>query len=161
MQTQNITNNTYNIPEKVLENIKDVYLVSNTPNYLYKNLREIKFVKRLALTHTPDELVDAIDNIDKKENINAYDAAKAYAYLVALTYMNFGDVCDELSRLNVTSLKWIAQIFKIWDDTRVTSNSIKLDNDLSYRPVGEDNNSSGSKKSVNVDKFSDFEVEID
>jgi ribosome biogenesis GTPase A len=114
------------IPDKVFSSAERAFLLANTPGYLYRNLRDIKWTRKIAREVSAEELVNQIDKIDNIENPNLEDIVTAYIFLVSLTYHKPEEVFKSLRKLEVNSLNWIGDIISIWNNHRKSSNTLDI-----------------------------------
>ena len=105
-----------------LEWLSHIYLVANTPLYLYRKLRNELSVEQLAQVHRPTELVQFITEVDRENDRSASRVAAAYAATVALTYHPPGAVAEALAQAPpVRHLNWVADILAIWEQSRIST----------------------------------------
>jgi hypothetical protein len=78
-----------------LTELSNIYLVANTPAYLFKRLRATQIVQTLAQKHTATELLTYARNSSVSYRMSADQMARAYAALVAATLRPF----DETRRI--------------------------------------------------------------
>ena len=102
-----------------LDQLVPIYLVANTPAYLYRNLRKASAVQRLAETNIPMDLIDHILFVDRSPERDLRDVVAAYASTIALTIQDSREVLRALQGLEVTNLEWVASILQLWDQTRI------------------------------------------
>lgn len=84
----------------------EVYLVANTPLYLYKRLRRLQAVQRLGRSTDAKELLLEYSRLAATEERSPDDVAAAYGCLVAMTHQDPLEATPLLRSLNRSSLDW-------------------------------------------------------
>lgn len=104
-----------------------IYLVANTPSYLYRHFRGSPTVQRLADSNSPAELVAFISRVDSEERTTPVAVALAHASAVAMTYQR-SDIADSaIAGLVIQHLRWIPILFSIWKQGRIETTTTKVD----------------------------------
>ena len=99
-----------NLDPQLIREIREVYLVSNTPLYLYKRLRQLEAVHHLASAVTGKDLLAEYLKRAKAKDRTPDDVAIAYACLVAITLRDLDEADPLLRSLESTSLNWAPAI---------------------------------------------------
>jgi hypothetical protein len=99
-----------NISDQAVQEFRETYIVSNTPLYLYKQLRRLQAVQNLASLVSADDLTAGyLERVNAKDR-TVDDVATAYAFLVALTHKESQEAFLQLRSLDVSRLEWAAVI---------------------------------------------------
>jgi hypothetical protein len=88
----------------------EVYLVSNTPLYLFKRLRRLPAAQQLARALSGEELAAEYLRRTKAQNRTPDDVAIAYACLIAITHKDPPEAVSVLRSLDLTGLAWAPAI---------------------------------------------------
>ena len=123
------------LSEEAIEQIAEIYIVSNTPSYLYKHFRQRDEIKELADSNTPEELKNCIVQIDNKDNLTLNDVVLGYAATVALTFHNLEEVKGEVENIELNKLEWVGRILNLWSESYVPTLEITLKPTLKIKPV--------------------------
>ncbi len=107
-----------------LEYLAAIYLVSNTPDYLYDRYRAEQAVMSLGLEKSAVELVAVATEVARDQKRTPTDLAAGYAAIVALTFRDFGEVRAALSEARLDELEWAASILDIWRQTFTSAVSV-------------------------------------
>lgn len=107
------------IPAETISILEQIYVVSNTPGYLYKHFRREAGVERLAHTYSAEQLVEHIVEVESKEGRTLADVASAYAACVALTFHDLRLVLELMNRVELQKLEWVEAIVNIWDKSYI------------------------------------------
>jgi len=103
-----------NIDSQAIRQIRETYLVSNTPLYLYKRLRDLPAVQRLAEDNDVEELGSEYLRRAKTIPRKPDDVALAYACLVALTTKEWRRVMPLIRLLDLSDLDWASLLRDIY-----------------------------------------------
>lgn len=98
------------IDAQAIREFREVYLVSNTPLYLFKRLRRLPAVQQLARALSGEELAAEYLRRTKAQNLTPDDVAIAYACLVAVTRKDPPEAVSMLRSLDLTGLDWAPAI---------------------------------------------------
>jgi hypothetical protein len=98
------------LPEDALQQAATIFLVANTPPYLYKRLRENALVARLNETKTSAEIIELIryyagDGAGRPESPVAI-----YACLVALSFKPLPEFQEFLMAFDTPLVRWLPQL---------------------------------------------------
>ena len=94
------------LDEQAVGEIRAVYLVSNTPLYMFKRMRRLPVVQQLATALSGPELVAQYLLRARKKDRTPDDIAVAYACLVALTCRPSGEATSLLESVDLSGLQW-------------------------------------------------------
>ena len=89
-----------------IRQFREIYLVSNTPSYLHKRLRQLPAVQRLAESMSVDDLAREYKRYASAVRRTPDDLSTAYALLVAISFKEPEHAIPALRSLNVTKLEW-------------------------------------------------------
>jgi len=104
--------------------VTQIYLVANTPTYLFRHLRSEQSVKDLA-NHWPSQtLLEQVATIDAQAKRSEVDIAIAYAALVAATYRDPREVAEARASVKIKNLSWVDDILAIWFDSATPESSV-------------------------------------
>lgn len=134
--------------DEELIDLSTVYLVSNTPRYLYKQLRIHPTVQRMGEKHTLDEIILVHTNSLNKKDKTAADIALAYASLVAMRFKERDAVAPMLANIHVDELEWGQEIIDILKKTEWDTKILTLD---MPKPEHEFYNNMPSQLSVTIE----------
>jgi hypothetical protein len=105
----------------------DIYLVSNTPSFLYDKMRRSPIVAEYLAKASPDELITEFDLRVKQPIESAAEIAILYGLLVALTFKQdakvrafFESVRDHIK------FEWFSTIAKYYLTERTPTDSITV-----------------------------------
>lgn len=101
----------------------EIYVVANTPTYLYRRFRSQEIIRDLANRYSEEDLIDYIKKIDSSQNPSISDVANAYAVSVALTFKNSETVKKLLKSYELKKLEWVLRIVQIWLITEIPTTS--------------------------------------
>jgi len=99
--------------------LRAIYLVSNTPLYLYRHLRRSPTVQRMGDNHSAAELAAFIAKVDGKARRSPTGVALAYGCAVAITYRAPAEADAAIGALAVQQLQWLPLLFSIWKQGRI------------------------------------------
>lgn len=88
------------------QDLSSIYLVANTPSFLYEKFRENDMPFRMKSELTPDQLVEIYSKHSQKETKTLKNVTIAYAALVALTYFPYETFSRCVPLLNLDGLRW-------------------------------------------------------
>lgn len=105
-----------------------IYLVSNTPPYLYKHFRSDFSVQEFAKLNTLDDLAQELGRIAA---INPTDRTLqqiviAYACVVGLTFKKPRDVAIATVDMPLDTVVWANRILALWESSSITSETIQF-----------------------------------
>ena len=115
------------ISKETIENFLEIYIVSNTPFYLYKHFRLHPKIQQLSKEYSIEKLLAIISKIDQSKKRAINTIVIAYIATVALTFYNTSSVHGVLKSFKVKNLDWFWDIIKVWEDTRISMSAHKYD----------------------------------
>lgn len=115
-------------PQVNIDDLCQVYLLANTPRYLFRHLKEHDGVKWMSEHFSIEELVTIYSDNERTRKRSVEHVAMAYAALIALYYKNYEKVELILGALATSGLRWAPDVVDILRKTaRVVSvNSIQF-----------------------------------
>lgn len=103
-----------NVPPGIdIDSIRNIYILANTPAYLYKELRANASVQRLARTLEVPELFE-IYRQAARSKASADEVSLGYAALVAMTLKDYHAVKEVFDRLSAYKLDWAPKIIDLF-----------------------------------------------
>jgi len=116
-----------------LQDLKEIFLLANTPSYLYKNFRQNNSINRLSQKYEAQELITYFKVTAESEKIIFDDVITIYALLVAMSFKEYGVIKKFLSEMGKYQLEWLDELKTIIiSNVRVTST---FTIDLKYKQV--------------------------
>jgi hypothetical protein len=112
--------------EKRTESLAEILVVSNTPVYLFKHLRNAlqNVARRVPLERIVTELRQVLSD-GQIQDIRS--AIYAYALFTLMTYWEYQDVSPELGWIRESGLRWIREIVGYYERSfSVISESIEF-----------------------------------
>ena len=135
-----------------LEGLTDIYLVANTPMYLYRNIRKHVAVIFLADRHTPAELSDFYSKVVSKKSKSIEDVVTAYVFLLALTRKEYSAASFFLKKMDLDVLDWGEKIRDIFlvdhQPTTIIVGDMKFKTKKTFQTVGAEASVTFSKQDV-------------
>lgn len=107
------------LSQGAIRRLTEIYLVANTPPYLYRQFRSDQSVQNLADQTSEEELVKLIKQVDSSEERKISDVAVAYAATVALTFKDSKSVDLALDGVQFENLQWVRSILRFWKETTI------------------------------------------
>ena len=89
--------------------------MANTPGYILRTFRAQEEVERLSRSHTVEELIETIREIDLMDAPRISNLITAYVAAVALTYKKSGAYIRSLASLPLRRLHWVPRIINLWE----------------------------------------------
>jgi len=108
----------YISPEEI-SILEKIYIVANTPSYLYKHFKREVCVERLASNYNVKELIKHIAQIDRKKERLLADVTSAYAACVAMTFHDVRTVTGLMRQLKFRNIEWVKEIINIWESSYI------------------------------------------
>ena len=112
------------VTDTVLDRIAEVYIVSNTPIYLFNKLRADENIHRISKKYSTEKLINTIIEVDRSEERSPHSVALAYASAVALTYKYSCKILSLLNNIEIYNLNWIKSIFQYWEEIYIPHEGI-------------------------------------
>lgn len=106
-----------------------IYLVANTPLYLYRHYRDDPSVHELVRKNTISDLVGIIKDIAGTNDRTLKEITLAYASLVALTFKNPKEVKAATSQVHMGGITWARAILAFGASQQASSQqfTVKLE----------------------------------
>jgi len=116
------------LPSQIdVESLCQIYLVSNTPRYLYKHLRSDPSVQWMAKNLSANQLVGLYTESQEGSTRSISEVAVAHAVLAALSHMSYGDIAPVLDSLPTAGLKWASELIDILKRTRIIIETVSFE----------------------------------
>ena len=125
------------LSDQEIEELGLVYLVANTPRYLFKHLRAHPSVQRMGEEVGVDFLLPLYSKNLKKQTKSIGEICVAYAALIAMSYKDWETVAPLLEALETKGLDWGSEILDILRKTEWPAKTISLAMQPSGRPFYE------------------------
>lgn len=106
--------------------LMELYALANTPEFLYRKLRQSQDVQRLADESQAKDLIAYVRKIGKKKNRRLEEVSIAYAALVALTLMEKPPTDKTFKSLEKVKLDWGADMIQRYFDIPTAQTSVKF-----------------------------------
>lgn len=104
--------------------LTDIYLVSNTPSFLYETMRKSDIVKDYLANLDKKELFQEFSQRVNSSISTATDLAELYAILIALTFKKGEDIQGFFKYVNDNiKFEWFAKIANYYLSNQSTSDS--------------------------------------
>lgn len=97
-----------------IENLKDIYIVSNTANYLYNNFIKDSSLIDVVKHIRTKELIDSFINLAANEIKVLDDLVLAYALYITILMKNDKDSLDFIHNEGKISFEWFEEIRNIF-----------------------------------------------
>lgn len=102
-----------NLPHQIdIHEIDRVYLVANTPSYLFKHLRGCNSVQWMAANLNVEQLEELYHKNRGEEDLTKGSAALSYALIAALSLLEYSIAAETLKRIPVDELSWGKQFIE-------------------------------------------------
>jgi len=99
------------------DSIKEILLVANTPNFLYKRMRENKNIQLIANQYSTIELLDIFNDAYKKIEEGS-NLLILYAVVFSLSYKPHSEVNEFFNKLHEIKIRWSDKIKDIYLTSR-------------------------------------------
>jgi hypothetical protein len=107
--------------------LTDIYLVSNTPSYLYETMRKSSIVKDYIGKLGKEELFAEFSQRIKSPITNVSDIAEIYAIMIGLTYKDGEDIRGFFQSIyDHIKFEWFAKIADYYLSNQSTSESFSF-----------------------------------
>lgn len=93
-----------------VEPLRELYIVANTPMFIYRRFRRLPILQQLAERHSAADLVAAYNEHGGAPNRSVDDIVRAYAALVALSYAEYRSAREAAKDLRPGLLTWTDHI---------------------------------------------------
>ncbi len=102
------------LPEQIdVQSLVETYVVSNTPKYLYKELRATLSVQWLARNLPVQRISEIFKEIQRKKEKSVEDLSVAYAALVSLSLKDEPEARSAIQELPPEGFQWAREIKEI------------------------------------------------
>src|ERR1043166_4581759 len=125
----------YSVPD--INRLEQLFLVSNTPMFLYKGFQRDNSVQQLSLKLSTREQIDGFEALYGKANKSGSEYVMLYAILIALTFKSDSDTKAFFKNIAHLDLRWAKNISAIYLSNIRIDNNYKLPN--SYRTPPKNN----------------------
>lgn len=100
-----------------IDALTNVYLVANTPAYLFRHFRNNETVQNFADSHSVAQLASEINRVSALTvpERNIRDIVSAYSSIVGLTFKNPADVLKVLENVEFNRILWGDRILSLWE----------------------------------------------
>lgn len=96
------------------QELVQIFILSNTPYYLFKNYQSHPSIELLSEQYSTDELIELFE-MEKSNEKNTYEEVViVYAILIALTKKPYMEVEQFFLKLGNGTFKWAKQISNIY-----------------------------------------------
>ncbi|MGO8761967.1 MAG: hypothetical protein ACLP2P_02770 [Desulfobaccales bacterium] len=107
-----------------LNELKKIYLFSNTPLYLYNNFKRNKSIQNLSETDTKT-LINHFDKIIiKKPTLD--NLVTLYALIMGLTFKDIHEVNGFFDKLDIYNIEWAKEIRNIYKAKNIPTQIYKV-----------------------------------
>lgn len=93
-----------------LENLKEIYLISNTASFLYSGFIKEESLLDLKANNSQEELINQFEEITKKEINKIDDLVLAYAIYVAILLFDNEITFDFLNSKGSINFEWFPEL---------------------------------------------------
>jgi hypothetical protein len=126
------------LSDKELEGLEEIFLLANTPSYLYKNFRQDPTVLGLSEKYSTEELIKFFEQFVKSENFDTESLIMGYALLFAISLKDYAESHRFLKGIDkYKNLEWIKELQEIiLANSRVTNiQNIDLNHKTNAIPI--------------------------
>lgn len=109
------------------EKIKQHYYFANTPNYLFKKLREEQTVEEFAKNNNVENLVKIFNDYLKENRLEVDDLIFMYVIIVALTFKSKQDVTKFFEKLDDYQIEWFKEFKNIYLNSFIPTEYLSFD----------------------------------
>ncbi len=109
-----------------IDRLVQLYLISNTPNFLYRKFREDYFVKNLA-ERPFDELKTTFLDVGRKGISKVDELVLAYALYISMTFKDYREVSFFYKEEGNINFEWFSDIKNIFLSSNNPSQQISFD----------------------------------
>ncbi len=134
LNTQLWENGVMGLTERIdLKPLVEAYLFANTPMYLFRHFRENASLRELTQQTSVEALTAEYIDRTRKEWKSIEDIVVAYAILIAITFLEYGQVLTVFESLDLSHLDWgeeIKDIFQTTIDKKLLEQAIETATDF-------------------------------
>lgn len=111
-----------------IDALANIYMVANTPSYLFRHYRNNSSVQDFADAHSIEELVAEIRRVSSIEltKRTVDDIAVAYAAVVGLTFKDAPLVKAAIADVDFSKILWAQRILFLWEPYPTVDATLKL-----------------------------------
>lgn len=121
--------------KEALERLSNLYIICNTPLFLYKRFREDSFVKHLADSNSTNQLIEYFLEIGKKGIFTLPELATAYAIYISLTFKDYESVARFYENEGNINFEWFGDIKQIYISSYTHTNERTISTSEIRNPV--------------------------
>lgn len=132
-----------------IDELAQIFILANTPNYLYKNYSSDPSINKLAEGYSSEDLITVFREINRKEITSCEDVVLFYSVIVALSKKPSKDVRELFKEMNGLSFRWAKQISEIYFSKIIPESLISYE--YKYRPPSSFNEYLNSSNTNYVD----------
>ena len=96
-----------------LPQAESIFAVANTPNFLLRKLRADPAVQEIGRTFSGDDIMRELKAVISVKPTKLHDAARPYAYLVALSYNEDISYLKKATRITAKRFDWFQHIARV------------------------------------------------
>lgn len=97
-----------------LETLKEIFIVSNTPLYLYKNFRKNGTVQGLSNRYSTYTLIKFFETAINNQNDNLDRLVSIYSIIIALTFKDYSEIHHFFNKLDSYEIEWSKELKAIF-----------------------------------------------
>lgn len=109
------------------EELVQIFILSNTPYYLYKKFSAEVSIQKFSEKYSTDKLIKLFKREQGKDKTTYEDVVLFYAIIIALTKKPYREVKDFFLGLNNASFRWARQISEIYAAKRFPQSIVTYD----------------------------------
>jgi len=111
-----------NLPDSEFINLKNIYLVSNVPEYLYYHFRAEPSVQRFAKDISVQEIIEGLNKENLKpsteETVEIDSIVSQYLLVIALTFQITKEAIEVFQKIDISYLDWGEEFKNIFLSTQ-------------------------------------------
>ena len=97
-----------------IDRLSSIYIIANTPRFLYVKLRGDQFVQKLGHDNSFEELSQSFITLASKKIETIEELTAAYVLYVSLTYKNYEEVFSFFTGEGKVNFEWFNDIRDIY-----------------------------------------------
>jgi hypothetical protein len=97
-----------------IREISNIYMLANTPMFLYRHMRQLTYLENLAKNNDLEVLLIEYERRTIKKDRLPEDIAIAYAILIAIAHLEYSVALKYFSKFDLSRLKWGNEIKNIF-----------------------------------------------
>ncbi len=94
--------------------LKREYIFANNATQLYQRFRENTSLQELARGNGPESLIEEYQRLINKDEKTVDEVVKAYALLIAATFLDYKEAAETISKLDLAKLEWGKELKDIY-----------------------------------------------